>query len=146
MRINRTQRTLIRPRVPVHKAHCGNHLPVWRSSPQPSRPQRAPAAPSAPAKSPIAPAEPGAPLPALSFLGGFRTTAPVLVASSEMGRHPKPVTKPARLLSARMSPFAGCPEDPKLILRGIGPGVGTVIELYRTGPIEGFKPHGPDYP
>ena len=55
-------------------------------------PQPAPAAPSAPAKSPIAPAEPGAPLPALSFLGGFRTTAPVLVASSEMGRHPKPVT------------------------------------------------------
>src|SRR5271154_3016720 len=50
------------------------------------------AAPSAPAKSPIAPAEPGAPLPALSFLGGFRTTAPVLVASSEMGHHPKPVT------------------------------------------------------
>src|SRR5271168_2866423 len=92
MRINRTQRPLIRPRVPVHKAHCGNHLPVWRSSPQPSRPQRAPAAPSAPAKSPIAPAEPGAPLPALSFLGGFRTTAPALVASSEMGRHPKPVT------------------------------------------------------
>jgi hypothetical protein len=40
-----------------------------------------------------APAEPGAPLPALSFFGGFRTTAPVLVASSEMGRHPKPVTK-----------------------------------------------------
>ena len=40
-------------------------------------------APSAPAKSPIAPAEPGAPLPALSFFGGFRTTAPVLVASSE---------------------------------------------------------------
>src|ERR1700693_673528 len=42
-----------------------------------------------------APAEPGAPLPALSFFGGFRTTAPVLVASSEMGRHPKPVTKTA---------------------------------------------------
>src|SRR6202049_4242356 len=39
-----------------------------------------------------APAEPGATLPALSFFGGFRTTAPVLVASSEMGRHPKPVT------------------------------------------------------
>src|SRR5271163_4164410 len=101
MRINRTQRTLIRPRVPVHKAHRGNHLPVWRSSPQPSRPQRAPAAPSAPAKSPIAPAEPGAPLPALSFLGGFRTTAPVLVASSEMGRHPKPVTKGAELAPRR---------------------------------------------
>jgi hypothetical protein len=43
----------------------------------------------------ISPAEPGAPLPALSFFGGFRTTAPVLVASSETGRHPKPVTKPA---------------------------------------------------
>src|SRR5271155_4255747 len=108
MRINRTQRPLIRPRVPVHKAHCGNHLPVWRSSPQPSRPQRAPAAPSAPAKSPIAPAEPGAPLPALSFLGGFRTTAPVLVASSEMGRHPKPVTNSDPVFSAHISPSAEC--------------------------------------
>src|SRR6266568_369308 len=104
MRINRTQRPLIRPRVPVHEAHCGKLSTVRRSSPQPSRPQRAPAAPSAPTKSPIAPAEPRAPLPALSFLGGFRTTAPVLVASSEMGRHPKPVTDADKLLSVAETP------------------------------------------
>jgi hypothetical protein len=57
-----------------------------------------------------APAEPGAPLPALSFFGGFRTTAPVLVASSEMGRHPKPVTKPVAP-TTRRRPYRSRSQD-----------------------------------
>src|SRR5262249_3781079 len=57
------------------------------------RPPRAPLASVRHSQIPIVPSELGAPLPALSFLGGFRTTAPVLVASSEMGRHPKPITQ-----------------------------------------------------
>src|SRR5215475_9104346 len=56
-----------------------NHESVGRHGPGPSQ-------------IPITPAEPGARLPALSFPGGFRTTAPVLVTWSEMGRHPKPFT------------------------------------------------------
>jgi hypothetical protein len=46
------------------------------------------------------------------FLGGFRTTAPVLVASSEMGRHPKPVTKAAvPSASADCPALTGEPEE-----------------------------------
>src|SRR5262245_23318561 len=33
------------------------------------------------------------PLPAVSFIGGFRTPAPVCAAPFAMGRHPKPFTK-----------------------------------------------------
>ena len=42
----------------------------------------------------IAPAAPPPPRPAVSFLGGFRTPAPlsVFVGTSVIGRHPKPFT------------------------------------------------------
>jgi hypothetical protein len=49
------------------------------------------------AQIPIAPAAPPPPRPAVSFLGGFRTPAPlsVFVGTSVIGRHPKPFTSAA---------------------------------------------------
>ena len=86
-------------RTPIAPApdHChgtdlGRHLPVAACLPPPAAASIRARCTAAASQIPIAPAEPGAPHPAPSFPGGFRTPAPVRVERSSMGRHPKPVT------------------------------------------------------